>query len=75
MTYIVIEMQTNGNTTAIVPPASYNDRQQAESAFHTVLASAAVSPVEKHAAIMVAEDGTLVRRECYYHTAEENQDA
>lgn len=71
MTYIVIEMQTNNGTTAIVPPIAYANRQQAEAAFHTILAAAAVSSVEKHTAVMLDQDGRLVRSECYNHGAEE----
>ena len=67
MNYIVIEMQTNNGTTALVPPVTYSDRNQAESKFHQVLTAAAVSSVEEHVAIMLAEDGQLIRRECYRH--------
>lgn len=69
MNYIVIELQTTNGTTAVVPPVSYADRNQAENKFHTVMAAAAVSNVEIHAAVMLAEDGTLVRKECYRHAA------
>lgn len=70
MTYIILEMQTNNGTTAIVPPASYTDRNQAESAFHSALAVAAVSSVEEHAVVMVTGDGHLIRNECYTHYPE-----
>ena len=70
MTYIVIEMQTNGGVTAIVPPVAYTDRNQAESNFHSILASAAVSAVEQHAVIMVTNDGRVVRNEVYRHFTE-----
>lgn len=70
MTYIVIEMQTNGGTTAIVPPVSYINRNAAEAAFHTILAAAATSTVEKHVAVMLTEDGRIVKTECYLHPVE-----
>ena len=70
MNYIVIEMQTNGQTTAIVPPVTYSDRNAAEAAFHTALAAAAISAVEVHSVAMLTEDGRVVRTECYRHTAE-----
>ena len=66
MNYIVIELQTNGNTTANIV-SSYSDRNQAESKFHTVMASAAVSAVEVHACTMLTEDGKVVRQESYRH--------
>lgn len=66
MNYIVIELQTNGGTTANVVN-SYSDRATAEAKFHQVLAAAATSAVEIHAAVMLAEDGRLVRQEHYLH--------
>ena len=70
MTYVVMELQTNSETTAVVPPVSYQNKQQAESAYHTILATAATSQVEKHAAVIVADNGQIVRSECYYHPTE-----
>ncbi|MBQ3330798.1 MAG: hypothetical protein IJG87_06430 [Ruminococcus sp.] len=67
--YIVVETQTNGNTTTVVTPATYADRNAAESKFHTVLAAAAVSNVEKHACIVFTEEGFPVMHECYVHEA------
>ena len=69
MTYIIIEMQTNAGSTAVVTPATYTDRNQAENAYHYALASAAVSNVETHAVSMLTEDGRVVRQECYRHPA------
>lgn len=51
MSYIVLEMQTNNGTTAIVPPFVYTNQKEAESKFHAVLAAAAVSNVEEHTAV------------------------
>lgn len=67
MTYIVLEMQTNNGTTALVPPVVYYTRQEAESKYHLILTSAAVSQVEEHAASILTGDGRLVRNECYRH--------
>lgn len=71
MTYIVLEMQTSGGVTAIVPPLSYTDRNAAESKFHQILATAATSAVEEHAASLLTSDGRLIRNECYRHPVEE----
>ena len=71
MTYIVMEMQTSNGTTTIAPPVSFADRNQAESRFHSILASAAVSAVEEHAVVMLTGDGRLVRpSEVYRHPVE-----
>ena len=70
MNYIVIELQTTNGTTANIVNA-FTDRNQAEAKFHQVLASAATSAVETHAAVLIAENGTCVRHEAYNHTTPE----
>ena len=73
MTYIVIEIQTSNGTTAIVPPFSYTDRNEAEAKFHSILATAAVSSVEEHAAMLATNDGHLLRNECYKHAPQTSE--
>ena len=64
--YIVLEVQTTGEqTAALVHTAA--DRQQAESIYHQVLASAAISSVEIHGAALLTEYGFLLQREAYEH--------
>ena len=70
MTYIVLETQTTHGVTAIVPPLAYYDRNEAEAQFHTILAAAAISEVEEHAAVLLTSDGRVLRNECYRHTNE-----
>lgn len=71
MNYIVIELQTNGDTTANIITV-YADRLQAESNFHDILRAAAVSSVEAHSAVIMTDDGKLVRpSECYRHATGE----
>lgn len=65
--YVIFEMQTTGGQTAIVTPASYADRNEAESAYHLKLGSAAISSVEAHTVVMLDERGTYLRGECYEH--------
>lgn len=67
MTYIVLELQTNNGVTAIVPPLSYSNRNTAESKWHEILATAAVSSIEEHAASILTSDGRLVCNQCYRH--------
>lgn len=74
MTYIVMELQTNNGVTSIVTPSSYTDRNQAESQFHSILATAAVSSVEEHAVVMLTNDGRIVRNECYKHYTEPQEE-
>ena len=68
MNYIVLEAQTNGTSTATLVN-SYADRNQAESKYHTVLAAAAISELERHSAVLMDETGLCIRSQCYEHGA------
>ena len=68
--YIIQEIQTNGSNTALLPAITEQDRNRAESAFHSILASAAISSVNVHTVVMLDEHGNTVRREFYEHPAE-----
>lgn len=63
--YIVLEIQ---DTAVLVN--SYDTRNEAENKYHTILAYAAVSSVEMHAAVMLNEDGSFVKSECFEHEVE-----
>jgi hypothetical protein len=67
--YFVIELQTNNGQTAYLV-TSHATRAEAESKYHTVLSAAAVSSVEKHAAILVSDEGFPLMNQCYIHNAE-----
>lgn len=68
--YILQELQTTGNSTALVPARTYTDKNEAESAFHLALASAAISQVEVHTVVLYDEHGNTLRREFYEHLPE-----
>lgn len=68
--YIIQEMQTTGNQTALVPALTYIDKNQAESAYHTALAAAAVSAVQVHTVLMFDEHGNTLKRDYYEHLNE-----
>lgn len=71
MKYIVVELQTDaqGNVANIV--TSHETRNEAESKYHQVLASAAVSTLTKHAAALLNEEGYALEGHCYAHWQEE----
>jgi len=69
--YIIQEIQTTGTQTALLPAVTYSDRNEAESAYHSKLASAAVSAVTVHTVVLLDEHGNTVRREYYEHAQEE----
>lgn len=68
--YIIQEIQTNGGNTALLPAITKADKNEMESAVHTILASAAISTVEVHTVIVYDEHGNLVKQEYYEHTGE-----
>lgn len=68
--YILQELQTTNNTTALVPTRTFADKNEAESAYHTALSYAAVSEVEVHTVMLFDEHGNILRREYYEHIAE-----
>lgn len=67
--YIVMEIQKTGTVATLV--TAYEDRNQAEQKYHTVLAAAAVSAVPKHGAVMLTDEGVRLKGECYIHEEEE----
>lgn len=72
MQYIVIEIQTNADDTIGNIVSAYAERNQAESAYHGVLAAAAISQLPKHAAVLLTNDGSLIGSRCFEHEDEPN---
>ena len=68
--YIVIELQTNADGALGNLVYQYNNRDEAESKFHAILAAAAVSPLPVHAAVMLTNSGFMVKSEYYRHEEE-----
>jgi hypothetical protein len=67
MKYVVIELQTNSDGTVGNLVTAHDTRNAAESAYHSVLAAAAVSALPKHAAVLLTSEGTLLDSRCYEH--------
>lgn len=66
--FSIIEQQTNNGVTAIVTPIPViEDRNEAESRFHTVLAAAAISSCEVHSCTVLDERGVSIMTQCYSH--------
>ncbi len=66
MNYLVIELQTTAGTTANIV-TQYNNLPEAEQKFYLVCSSAAVSNVDTHAAILMADTGCFIKNECFTH--------
>ena len=63
--YFVLEIQI-GSTGSILPFA-FDNLADAEAKYHSILAVAAKSSVPKHSAVLMAENGTTIKRESYFH--------
>lgn len=66
MSYIIIEAQTQNNTTAVVTPIPvYNDRIEAEAVFLEKCAYARRSGLPCHSVTLLDEEGAVVARKCF----------
>ena len=68
--YIIQEIQTNGNNTALLPAITKTDKNEMESTVHSILASAAISTVQVHAVVVYDEHGNQVEHKYYEHIPE-----
>lgn len=62
MTYLIIEIQVNQDGTVGNLVYSKTDLNEALSTFHSILASAAVSTLRKHTAVVMNENGEFIDR-------------
>ena len=69
MKYIVIELQTSEQAVANIV-TTYDTINQAESKFHQILTTAAVSAVPAHSAVILTDEGHMLKHECYKHITE-----
>lgn len=65
--YIVVELQKNSDAVVSNIVTSHDSLAEAESKYYSILASAAVSTIPVHSAIIVSEEGFPVRNQCYKH--------
>ena len=64
--FIVIEIQATAESISTIVN-DYSDRLQAESKYHQILTSAAISDVPKHGAVLLNDEGQMINHECYNH--------
>ena len=70
--FIVLEIQTNTNgTVSMLPPIIKASREEAESAYHSILSFAAVSALPMHAAMLLANAGHEIMHQAYTHNIPE----
>jgi hypothetical protein len=65
--HIVIELQKNAEGVVSNIVTAFDTLAEAESKYYTILASAAISNVPVHSAIIVSEEGFPVKHQCYKH--------
>lgn len=65
--FVLVEIQTNSDGTVSVLNTAYDDRFYAEGAYHSVLASAALSSLPCHSAVLLESDGTFLDSQYYEH--------
>ena len=74
MNYVAIELKVKQDGTFEVATFKKDNKDEAEKAFHSILATAATSEYPSHAAIVLNEYGQVAKQpECYKH--ETNQPA
>ena len=57
-------------TVAVLTPIVKASRDEAESAYHSILSFAAVSTIPMHAAVMMTNEGIEIARQSYTHNQE-----
>lgn len=67
--YKIIELQTNSGSTAHIVHNA-DTLENAMSKYHEVLMYAAISELEKHACVVLADNGNTLVQECYEHHKE-----
>lgn len=74
MKYLVIEIQKYADDSIGIPPiATYDSFQEAASRYHTILASAAISNIPLHSALILNEAGQKIKLDNYQHDVIEEQ--
>lgn len=65
--FIVIELQKDAKGVVSNIVTSHENLAEAESHYYSILASAAISKVPVHSAVIVSEEGFPVKYQCYKH--------
>lgn len=68
--FIVIEFQTNADGVVANIVTQHATQAEAESTYHSILASAAISKLPIHSAALVTAEGFPLMHQCYKHPVE-----
>ena len=70
MPFVIQEIQTNDNVSVLLPAITKQDKNEAESAWHNLMAAAAISSVQVHTVVMYDEHGNMRLNGYYEHIPE-----
>lgn len=65
--FIIIEIQKDANGIVATIITQQANRDQADSTYHSILASAAISSLPEHGAVMLTSDCGFIMGQCYRH--------
>lgn len=65
--FVVVELQTMQDGTVANITTAYETQNAAESAYHSILAAAAISSLPCHSAIVISSEGFPIMHACYHH--------
>ncbi len=68
--YIVMEVQVFSDGSMSTPCYAFENLNSAESKYHSILSSAAVSKLPTHTAFMLTDGGQVLKSECFRHEVE-----
>lgn len=72
--YLVMEIQKSNKGQVSQLVTSHAERAEAENKYHTVLAYASVSTCDVHSAVMLTDEGDMIKKETYYHGQPEEEE-
>lgn len=72
--YLVMEIQKSNKGQVSQLVTTHAERAEAENKYHTVLAYASVSTCDVHSAVMLTDEGDMVKKETYYHGQPEEEE-
>lgn len=67
--FVVIELQTTVDGQVLNLVYAYDNQNEAESKYHTILAAAAISNLPCHSACILSAEGFPIMHACYKHEA------
>jgi hypothetical protein len=70
-TFAVLEIQSNGDDLAIVPPTTFKDWNSALAKFYQTMVSVAQSKVPEHTVMIIDKVGNVNKKETVYHNEDD----